>query len=56
MVTDLFPINWLAARLEDFVLPRTDGVVCITNYTRRAVTDLARKTWIVPNAVDAEFF
>jgi len=48
--------QWLAARLEQFTLPRTDGVVCITNYTREAVKNLARRTWVVPNAVDAEFF
>jgi glycosyltransferase involved in cell wall biosynthesis len=51
-----FSYNWLAARLEGFVLPRTDGVVCITSYTQRAVAGLARKTWILPNAVDASFF
>ncbi len=51
-----FSYNWLAARLEGFVLPRTDGVVCITTYTQRAVASLARKTWILPNAVDASFF
>jgi len=51
-----FSYNWLAARLEGFVLPRTDGVVCITSYTQRAVENLARKTWILPNAVDASFF
>src|ERR1035438_3144633 len=51
-----FSYNWVAARLEGFVLPRTDGVVCITNYTRDAVKDLARRTWIVPNAVDQTFF
>jgi len=51
-----FSFLWLAARLEGFVLPRTQGVVCITSYTRRAVEALARKTWIVPNAVDAGFF
>jgi glycosyltransferase involved in cell wall biosynthesis len=51
-----FSYNWVAARLEGFVLPRTDGVVCITNYTRNAVKDLARRTWILPNAVDASFF
>jgi glycosyltransferase involved in cell wall biosynthesis len=51
-----FSYNWVAARLEGFVLPRTDGVVCITNYTQRSVQPLARKTWIVPNAVDASFF
>jgi glycosyltransferase involved in cell wall biosynthesis len=47
---------WLAARLEQFTLPRTDGVVCITSYTKRSVESLARKTWIVPNAVDPGFF
>ena len=51
-----FSYNWMAARLEGFVLPRTDGVVCITRYTQRAVERLARKTWILPNAVDASFF
>ena len=51
-----FSYNWLAARLESFVLPRTDGVVCITSYTRRSVESLAPKTWIVPNAVDPGFF
>jgi glycosyltransferase involved in cell wall biosynthesis len=48
--------NWLAAQLEKIVLPRTKGVVCITHYTQAAVKDLARKTWVVPNAVDASFF
>jgi glycosyltransferase involved in cell wall biosynthesis len=47
---------WLAARLEAFTIPRSNGVVCITNYTREAVASLARKTWVVPNAVDASFF
>ena len=51
-----FSYNWVAARLEGFVLPRTGGVVCITNYTRNAVQGLARRTWIAPNAVDASFF
>jgi glycosyltransferase involved in cell wall biosynthesis len=48
--------GWLAARLEEFTLPRSDGVVCITNYTREAVGSLARRTWVVPNAVDQTFF
>ena len=51
-----FSFDWLAARLESFTLPRSDGVVCITGYTREAVKDLARKTWLLPNAVDASFF
>ncbi len=51
-----FSWYWLAAQLEKVVLPRTDGVVCITRYTQDAVKDLARKTWICPNAVDAPFY
>jgi glycosyltransferase involved in cell wall biosynthesis len=48
--------TWLAARLERFALPRSDGVVCITNYTRDAVAALAKRTWLLPNAVDENFF
>jgi len=48
--------EWLAARLEGFTLPRSDGVVCITTYTQRAVAPLARQTWLLPNAVDSAFF
>jgi len=51
-----FSYQWLAARLEQFTVPRSNGVVCITNYTREAVTSLARKTWVLPNAVDGSFF
>ena len=47
---------WLAARLERFTLPRSDGVVCITQHTRQAVMGLARRTWLAPNAVGASFF
>ena len=52
----IFSYNWIAARLESLVLPRTDGVVCITNYTREAVRGLAPRTWVLPNAVDQSFF
>jgi len=51
-----FSFLWLAARLEGFILPRTNGVVCISRYTRDAVQPLARQTWLLPNAVDASFF
>ena len=51
-----FSYNWLAARLERFTLPRSGGVVCITHYTEAAVRDLAKRTWILPNAVDSAFF
>ncbi|HXD00376.1 MAG TPA: glycosyltransferase family 4 protein [Verrucomicrobiae bacterium] len=51
-----FSFFWLAAQLEKATLPRTRGVICITRYTQEAVSDLARKMWVVPNAVDATFF
>jgi glycosyltransferase involved in cell wall biosynthesis len=51
-----FTFLWCAALLERFTVPRADGVVCITNYTREAVAALARRTWLVPNAVDSAFF
>ncbi|HEX5397474.1 MAG TPA: glycosyltransferase family 4 protein [Verrucomicrobiae bacterium] len=51
-----FSYEWLAARLEAVTLPRADGIVCITHYTRELVNRLAKKTWVVPNAVDARFF
>jgi glycosyltransferase involved in cell wall biosynthesis len=51
-----FSYGWLAAKLETFTIPRSAGIVCITSYTQRAVSDLARRTWVVPNAVDESFF
>ncbi len=51
-----FSFGWLAARLEAFTLPRSNGIVCITHYTEDAVKDLARRTWVIPNAVDSSFF
>jgi len=51
-----FSFDWLTARLERYALPRTEGVVCITSYTRQAVAPLAKQTWVVPNAVDPTFF
>jgi glycosyltransferase involved in cell wall biosynthesis len=51
-----FSYQWLAAKLETFTIPRSNGVVSITNYTRQAVTGLSKRTWVVPNAVDTRFF
>jgi glycosyltransferase involved in cell wall biosynthesis len=51
-----FSFGWLAARLEAFTIPRTDGVICITKYTQEAVTQDGVRTWLVPNAVDQTFF
>ncbi len=51
-----FSYEWLAARLESLTIPRSNGVVCITRYTRNAVGGLAKKSWVVPNAVNSRFF
>jgi glycosyltransferase involved in cell wall biosynthesis len=56
MAAKPFTFMWLAARLERLTLPRSQGVICITHYTRDAVADLARRTWILPNAVESLFF
>ncbi len=57
-ITPMEPrMYWKAQEfLETFAIPRFDGVVCITNYTRENVSDLARRTWVIPNAVDGSFF
>jgi glycosyltransferase involved in cell wall biosynthesis len=47
---------WLTAWLERFIIPRAQGIVCISRYTQDAVRDLARKTWLVPNSVERSFF
>ncbi len=52
----LFSYGWIAARLERIAIPRSRGVICITRYTQQAVASLARRTWVVPNGVDASFF
>ena len=51
-----FSYLWLSALLEHFTIPRAHGIVCITRYTQNAVRHLARKTWVVPNAVEQGFF
>lgn len=47
---------WVVARVEAAALRKTNGVVCISSYTRELVQPLARKTWLVPNAADDSFF
>jgi glycosyltransferase involved in cell wall biosynthesis len=51
-----FSFEWCAAKLESFTLPRSNGVICITDYTRESVKKIAQRTWVVPNAVDGSFF
>jgi glycosyltransferase involved in cell wall biosynthesis len=51
-----FSYLWTAAQYEKIAVRKTDGVVCISQHTAREVEGLARKTWLIPNAVDAAFF
>ena len=50
-----FTAMWLQSYLEGLVVPLFDGVICITNYTRKAVEHEVPKTWVVPNAVEPSF-
>lgn len=47
--------GWLAARIEDFTLRRTIGVLCNSVYTEELVRPRARKTWLVPHALRPAF-
>jgi glycosyltransferase involved in cell wall biosynthesis len=51
-----FSFLWLAARLEEWALPRTRGVLCNSIHTHQQVSLLARTTWMVPNALREIFF
>lgn len=46
----------ITAFLEAKTLPRASGVICLNEYTRGQVENLAALTWKVPNAVGTEFF
>lgn len=48
--------GWLTARLENFILPRTIGVICNSGYTEELVKPRARRTWRVPHALHLSFF
>lgn len=47
---------WMAARLEARAVRKADAVVALTRYTEQRVAAGARKTWVLPNAVDERFF
>ena len=47
---------WFQARIEDFTLPRTDGIICISDYVTNLVKKYGRQTWFVPNAIHKMFF
>jgi len=47
---------WLAGRIEDFALSRTEGVFCNSAYTEQLVKPRARRTWRVPNPLRESMF
>ena len=47
---------WVMARLENFALPRANGVFCNSRYTEALVRPRAKCAWLVPNPLRAEFF
>lgn len=47
--------DWLTARLEDFTLRRTSGVIANSLYTENLVQPRAQKTWVVYPALRPEF-
>jgi glycosyltransferase involved in cell wall biosynthesis len=47
---------WLQGHLERLVIPRFNEVVCISRYTQQWVSGLAKKSCLIPNAVDPKFF
>lgn len=51
-----FSFWWLQARLENWVLPKFDGVICLSHHAESQVSGVSRKSWVVPNAVDSSFF
>jgi glycosyltransferase involved in cell wall biosynthesis len=51
-----FSYYWWMSRIERYAVRRSGGVLCISEYTRRIVRGQARRTWLVPNAVEPGFF
>lgn len=51
-----FTYLWIGAQLESLAVRKTGGVLCLTHHSLREVQGLARRTWLVPNAVDPIFF
>jgi glycosyltransferase involved in cell wall biosynthesis len=51
-----FSYFWIAAKLEQWVLPKVTLIHCISAHTRESVCRRAKKTAIIPNAVAEAFF
>lgn len=48
--------HWLQARVENVTLPRTRGIICISDYVKNWVSRYGTKLWLVPNALQKMFF
>jgi len=46
----------IASRLERHAVARATGVHCISRHAERSMQAIARKTWVIPNAVSPSFF
>lgn len=47
---------WCAALLENFTLPRTNGIICISSYVENSVKRYGAPLWVIPNALQRPFF
>jgi glycosyltransferase involved in cell wall biosynthesis len=47
---------WCAARLENFTLPRTNGIICISSYVENLVKRYRVPLRLIPNALQRMFF
>jgi glycosyltransferase involved in cell wall biosynthesis len=41
----------LARALESYAIRKADSVICISSFVEQFVTPLARRTWLIPNAI-----
>ena len=47
---------WWTAKLENFTLPRTLGVLCNSHYTQSLASPRSKKSWLVPNPIRDSFY
>ena len=45
----------ITAALEHIAIRLCGGVICISNHTKNTVCNLAKRTWVIPNAVNLHF-
>jgi glycosyltransferase involved in cell wall biosynthesis len=47
---------WCASRLENFTLPRSSGIICISTYIENLAKPYGVPLWLIPNALQRNFF